>query len=111
MDNIGFHPIPAIQRMATVKWNPDDTITEVDLVRQAKLGAVSGIDIEQTPNGYQVLVRLKWHPSQVILRTRRAGDEARIFKSLERLVAFIQLRLPSVKQVELHLAQTKTKKR
>lgn len=97
--------------MASVNWQPDDTITEVDLVRQAKLGAVTEMLVEQTPDGYQVIVRLAWHAKPVALRTRREEERPRTFQSLERLVAFIQRRFPAVKEVKLHLAQVATKKR
>lgn len=84
-------------------WHQDNTITELELARQAKLGAVTEMTIEQIPAGYQVLLRLKWHPDRVALRTRRTLDEPRVFKSLERLVAHIRERYPAVRQVQIEL--------
>lgn len=84
-------------------WNPDDTITEVELVRQAKIGAVSGMTIEQTSGGYQVIVGLKWHPRRVVLRTRRGLTEPRIFKSLERLIDHIRDRYSSIREIGIVL--------
>lgn len=89
--------------MATTIWHEDNTITEVDLARQAKLGAVTEMAIEQTAQGYQVVVGLTWHPDRVALRTRRSTTEPRLFKSLERLVAHIRERYPSVRQVRIEL--------
>jgi len=87
----------------TTAWHPDNTITEVDLARQAKLGAVTDMAIEETPHGYQVIVRLSWHPERVALRTRRAVAEPRMFKSLERLVGHIREQYPSVRHVSIEL--------
>ena len=84
-------------------WHQDNTITEVELARQAKLGAVTEMTIQQVAGGYQVLVRLKWHPDPVALRTRRSMDEARLFKSLERLVEHIRQRYPAVRQIHIEL--------
>lgn len=84
-------------------WHQDNTITEVELARQAKLGAVTEMTVVQTAAGYQVLLRLKWHPDRVALRTRRSITEPRVFKSLERLVAHIRERYPSVRQVQIEL--------
>jgi len=68
-------------RMVTA-WQEDNTITEIDLARQAKLGTVTEMTIAQTAQGYQVIVRLSWHPGPVALRTRRSTTEPRLFKSL-----------------------------
>lgn len=84
-------------------WHQDNTITEVELTRQAKLGAVTEMTIEQVAGGYQVLVRLKWHPDPIALRTRRSTNEPRLFKSLERLVEHIRQRYPSVRQIHIDL--------
>ncbi|MCL1635947.1 hypothetical protein M2650_15090 [Luteimonas sp. SX5] len=89
--------------MAASAWHEDNTITEVDLARQAKLGAVTEMSIVQTPQGYQVVVGLKWHPERVVMRTRRSTTEPRLFKSLERLVAHIRERYPAVRQVRIEL--------
>ncbi len=89
--------------MATDTWHQDNTITEVDLARQAKLGAVTEMTIEQAAHGYQVVVRLSWHPERVALRTRRSTTEPRMFKSLERLVAHIRERYPTIRQVKIEL--------
>lgn len=96
--------------MATV-WHPDNTITEVDLAQQSKLGTVTEMTIEQTPRGYQVVVRLSWHPARVALRTRRTSTEPRIFKSLERLVSHIRERYPAVHQVQIELMKAPKAKR
>ena len=92
-------------------WNPDDTITEAELVRQAKIGAINGMTIEQTSAGYQVVVALKWHPRKVALRTRRGLTEPRIFKSLERLVDLIRERFPSVRELGIVLIPSAQVKR
>lgn len=97
--------------MVTTVWHPDNTITEVDLAQQAKLGTVTEMTIEQTPRGYQVVVRLSWHPARVALRTRRASSEPRIFKSLERLVSHIRERYPAVRQVQIDLMKASKAKR
>lgn len=89
--------------MAADIWHQDNTITEVDLARQAKLGAVTEMTIEQATQGYQVVVRLSWHPERVALRTRRSTTEPRMFKSLERLVAHIRERYPTIRQVKIEL--------
>lgn len=89
--------------MAKATWHQDNTITEVDLARQAKLGAVAEMTIEQAAQGYQVVVRLSWHPERVALRTRRSTTEPRMFKSLERLVAHIRERYPTIRQVRIEL--------
>ncbi len=95
----------------TTAWHPDNTITEVDLARQAKLGTVTEMAIEETPNGYQVVVRLSWHPERVALRTRRASVEPRMFKSLERLVGHIRERYPSVRHVSIDLMKAPAAKK
>lgn len=89
--------------MAKATWSPDNTITEVELARQARIGAITEMVIEQTHDGYQVLVRLKWYPERIAIRTRRSLDEPRLFKSLERLVAFIRGRFPEVRELGLTL--------
>lgn len=95
----------------TSTWHPDNTITEVDLAQQSKLGTVTEMVIEQTPRGYQVVVRLSWHPARVALRTRRTSNEPRIFKSIERLVSHIRERYPAVQQVQIELMKAPKAKR
>lgn len=85
-------------------WHADNTITEVELVRQVKLGAVTEMIIEQTQAGFAIIVRLKWHSEPVALRTRRDETDARLFKSLERLVDLIRDRFPAIEQVSLVLS-------
>ena len=89
--------------MTPTRWHEDNTVTEVELARQAKLGAVTDMAIVQTAEGYQVVVGLKWHPEPVAMRTRRSMTEPRLFKSLERLVAHIRERYPSMRQVRIEL--------
>lgn len=89
--------------------NESDTINSVELQAEAKRGSLKGLRIEQIVSGeeeeYHVHALLAWRAKPLTMCTRRKRTEARSFKSLERLVTFIQQTYPTVSKVEIELSR------
>lgn len=94
-----------------LKWQPEHSITDPDLVLMAQQGAIIEFNIMEHPaGGFYITVRLNWRKELLHLATRRQRDQPKIFMNLERLVTHIRENYVGVNEIKLKVINDQTLK-
>lgn len=78
-------------------------IEEPQLREYATAGVVSAAQIVRDSQGYMLLVTLTWQEHPVVLFTQR--NRARIWRNLDRMIAYLDDVVPCLSKVELMLRE------
>lgn len=79
-----------------------DTITELTLAEFIANGAVAGITIKETTEGFQVLVTVLWDESKELMLITQRTKQPKLWSSLNRLVQHLG-RYPNLPTVKLEV--------
>lgn len=91
--------------MTENQWLSENSVDDAEIALMAKKSAVKTFNIiEHEESGlYYVTLYYTWRAELIHLSTRRVKTEPKMWKSLDRLIAHIKMKFPSIRKINLLL--------
>jgi len=99
-------PLHCLAVNPTARGDEVDTITEPTLAEFIENGAISGITLKETPDGFQVWVSVHWDKKKEFILITQRTKQPKLWSSLSRLVESLS-RYPNLPTIKLEVRTAK----